>query len=95
VIASVRSEVAPDSVSGRVFEFLAKDDLRLFRNSIAHGHWDYAEDFGGLVYWAEPRRGQPHKEFRVDERTFDFWQRLSRGASYAAVLALTDTREDV
>ncbi len=95
LLASIRTEVAPDSVSRRIFEFLAKDDLRLFRISIAHGHWDYAEDFSGLVYWSQPSRGQPHQEFRVDEATFDFWHRLSRAASYAAVLALTDAHQDV
>jgi len=90
MLASVREEVPSESVSRRVFEFLAKDDLRRFRNSIAHGNWDYAADFTGLVYWAEPSRGSPHVEYRVDEQTFDFWHRLSRAASYAAVLALTD-----
>lgn len=39
---------------------------------------------------AATSRNQPHREFRVDEAVFDFWHRLSRAASYAAVLALTD-----
>jgi hypothetical protein len=90
LLAAVRTEVSNGSVSRRIFDFLSKDDLRLFRNSIAHGHWDYAEDFSGLVYWAQPSRNQPHQEYSVDEATFDFWQRVSRAASYAAVLALTD-----
>ncbi|MGL4744062.1 MAG: hypothetical protein ACRCXL_06685 [Dermatophilaceae bacterium] len=89
LLAPVRKEVAPNSVAGRVVDFLSKDELRLFRNSIAHGHWDYAGDFSGLVYWAQPSRGLPHCQFRIDQATFNFWQRLSRATSYATVLALT------
>ncbi|MGL4174471.1 MAG: hypothetical protein ACRCSN_00220 [Dermatophilaceae bacterium] len=89
LLAPVRKEVAPDSVAGRVVDFLSKDELRLFRNSIAHGHWDYAENFSGLVFWARPGRDLPHRRFGIDQATFNFWQRLSRATSYATVLALT------
>jgi hypothetical protein len=94
LLVTVMNELGEETVGRRVFRFLRKDELRLFRNSVAHGHWDYTEDFSGLVYWAQPSRGAPHQEFLVDEGTLDFWHRLSRAASYAAVLALTDTSGD-
>jgi hypothetical protein len=85
------AEADSDSVTTRIVTFLRTDELRLFRNSIAHGDWDYEK--GGLVYSASPNRDEPVREYRVDEATFDFWQRLSRAASYAVVLALTVGRD--
>lgn len=91
LLAVVRDELPAAGTCRGVFDFLTKNELRLFRNSIAHGRWDYASNFSGLIYWAQPTAGAAHREHFVDQATFDFWQRLARASNYAVVLALVDS----
>ncbi len=82
--------VSDQTTFATIEQFLSSGRRRTLRNAIAHGRWCYLPDFGGLEYWAEPTRGQPHQRFEITHTELDAWQLLSRGTAIAVLLALTD-----
>ena len=52
----VAKKVSPTgSLTKRICKFLLNNPVRAFRNSIAHGNWQYTGDFSGLKYFAHIR----------------------------------------
>ena len=87
----ILAKVSPSGSAAKTCsKFLSNNPVRAFRNAIAHANWMYRDDFGAIVYWA--RKGdspmEPLSRFEVDERTLNYWQKLSRCVSYAAFLNL-------
>ncbi len=87
----VLSKVSPSgSPAKKCAMFLSDNPIRAFRNAIAHSNWTYRSDFKAIVYWA--RKGSdssdPIERFKVDEKTLNFWQKLSRCVAYAAFVNL-------
>lgn len=81
---------APGSAAKKCAKYLSDNPIRAFRNAIAHSNWTYRSDFRAIVYWA--RKGSdpsdPIERFEVDEKTLNFWQKLSRCVAYAAFVNL-------
>ena len=66
----------PDTCTRKCCRFLINDEVRAFRNAMAHGNWRYQSDFGGLEFWA--RKGadpnEPMTRFEVRQNDLSFWQ---------------------
>ncbi len=86
----VREAVGEGTTTWTVCHFLESGPRRLLRNAIAHGRWTYLADFSGIEYWAEPSRGKPLQRYEIKQDEFGPLQTVSRGASIAMLLALTD-----
>jgi len=75
------------STAKRCCRFLLNDRVRAFRNAMAHGNWNYNDDFTGLVFWA--RKGsdpeEPMVRFEVCQLDLNFWQALARCVAYVTV----------
>lgn len=73
------------SAAKKCAQFLGNNQVRAFRNAIAHANWTYRADFGAIVYWA--RKGsdpnEPLEKFEVGQNDLSFWQALSRCVAYA------------
>jgi hypothetical protein len=72
----------------RICKFLLDNPIRAFRNSIAHGNWQYTSDFSGIKYFAHKGESTPNmeyeemSEFVVGNDELGFWQALSRATAY-------------
>ena len=80
-------KAASGSVARRCATFLTDDQIRYFRNAVAHANWSYREDFGALAYWSRKgsSRDDPLFKFEVTNEELEFWQALSRCVAYAAL----------
>ncbi len=82
----------------RICKFLLNNPVRAFRNSIAHGNWQYTEDFSGLKYYAYKGESKPNieiqemSEFIVDNEELGFWQALARATSYTIYSYIIEKR---
>ena len=75
----------PGTLSRKICKFLLNNPVRAFRNSIAHGNWEYEIDFSGLKYYAhkgEVNCDEEMSEFNVSNDELNFWQTLARGVAY-------------
>jgi hypothetical protein len=74
----------------RCCRFLTDNPVRAFRNAVAHGNWQYAPDFSGLIFWARKGddRNQAPEQFQVSQNELNFWQSLARVTAYAAYVTL-------
>ncbi len=83
----------------RICKFLLNNPVRAFRNSIAHGNWQYTDDFSGLKYYAYKGESklnieiQPMTEFIVDNEELGFWQALARGTAYTIYSYIIENRK--
>jgi hypothetical protein len=73
------------SASKKCATFLSNNPIRAFRNAIAHGNWNYRDDYSAIVYWARKGSdpGESLVKFMVDQNELDFWQQLARCTAYA------------
>ncbi|MFP3366455.1 hypothetical protein R0J93_22705, partial [Pseudoalteromonas sp. SIMBA_148] len=64
--------------------FLLNDNVRAFRNAIAHGNWKYSKEFSGLEFWAHKgsKTDKQMTKFKVSQDEMDFWQALARCIGY-------------
>lgn len=82
----------------RVCKFLLNNPVRAFRNSIAHGNWQYTSDYSGIKYFAYKGESKPNveleemSEFVVDNYELDFWQTLSRATAYTIYTYIIDNK---
>lgn len=78
------------TITHRCCKFLTSARIRKFRNSIAHGNWNYKTDFGGLEYWdyQENKKDKGYEYFEVLQDELNFWQTLSRGVAYSSILSV-------
>jgi len=84
---ALQKETAENTITHRCSKFLTSQQIRKFRNSIAHGNWDYKSDFSGLVYWdyLNGRKENGYEKFEVNNEELSFWQTLSRVLAYASI----------
>ena len=86
----LRRRAPTGSTVKRCCRFLTDNPVRAFRNAVAHGNWQYAPDFSGLIFWA--RKGDNSNEvleqFQVSQNELNFWQSLARVTAYAAYVTL-------
>ena len=90
IIETLKKNAENGSVLKKCCKFLLDNPIRAFRNSIAHGNWQYKDDFSGIEFWA--RKGsEPDEEmsyFFVSQGNLNFWQSLSRLLAYSLFIAL-------
>ncbi len=98
----VTKKVIPTgTLTKRICKFLLNNPVRAFRNSIAHGNWQYSDDFSGLKYFAhkgeikEEAEVQEMSEFFVSNEELGFWQGLSRATAYAIYTYIVDNDETI
>ena len=98
----VAKKVSPTgSLTKRICKFLLNNPVRAFRNSIAHGNWQYADDFSGLKYFAHKGEITPDtkieemSDFFVSNEELGFWQALSRATAYAIYTYVIDNKESI
>ncbi|MCW5960232.1 MAG: hypothetical protein KIS76_08710 [Pyrinomonadaceae bacterium] len=96
----VAKKVNPSgSLTKRICKFLLNNPVRAFRNSIAHGNWQYTDDFSGLKYFAHKGEIKPDteneemSEFIVSNEELGFWQMLSRATAYTIYTYIIDSKE--
>ncbi len=83
----------------RVCKFLLNNPVQAFRNSIAHGNWQYLDDFSGLKYFAHKGESKPDgdvnemSEFTVDNDELNFWQTLARATAYTIYTFIVDNTQ--
>ncbi|HOJ04078.1 MAG TPA: hypothetical protein PK916_08745 [Bacteroidota bacterium] len=91
--------VPQDSLLRRLCKFLLNNPVRAFRNSIAHGNWQYTSDFTGIKYYAYKGESKPcveleeMSEFVVKNDELEFWQALSRATAYTIYTCIVENRE--
>ena len=85
----VTKKVMPSgTLTRRICQFLLNNPVRAFRNAIAHGNWQYTNDFSGIKYYAYKGESklnvalQEMSEFSVGNSELGFWQALSRATAY-------------
>lgn len=81
-----------DSTLKKCTNFLLNNDVRAFRNAIAHGNWKYNKEFSGLEFWAHKGSDtdKPMTKFEVSQNELNFWQALSRCIAYTSYLVLCE-----
>lgn len=76
------------SLTRRICKFLLNNPVRGFRNAIAHGNWQYTDDYSGIKYYAHKGESKPSLEsnemsgFIVANEELRFWQALARATAY-------------
>jgi hypothetical protein len=75
--------------SFRCAQYLMKDDIREFRNAIAHATWDYQDSTKkkAIIYWVN---GTKHK---MSEERWHFLQMLSCATALGVTLGITKKRK--
>jgi len=96
----VTKKVMPTgTLTRRICKFLLDNPVRAFRNAIAHGNWQYANDFSGIKYYAHKGETKPNfepqemSEFTVGNSELGFWQALSRATAYTIYSHIIETKK--
>lgn len=92
---ALQNETESKTITHRCSKFLTSARIRKFRNSIAHGNWNYKSDFNGLEYWdyIRGRRENGYEKFIVSSKELAFWQTLSRVLAYASIETIKIKKE--
>lgn len=75
----------PGTFLKKTCTYLLNDRVRAFRNSLAHGNWEYNSTYTGLIFYAHKGEITPDStmsKFEVDTEELNFWQALSRATAY-------------
>ena len=86
----LKKSMSSKSITKLCCKFLLNNPVRAFRNSFAHGNWNYKKDFSGIDFWAykgEPTE-EPMDKWEVCQEDLSFWQALSRVIAYVTYLTL-------
>lgn len=96
----VTKKVMPSgTLTRRICQFLLNNPVRAFRNAIAHGNWQYTNDFSGIKYYAYKGESKPNvapqemSEFSVGNSELGFWQALSRATAYTIYSYIIDYKK--
>jgi hypothetical protein len=80
---------ASASATRKCSQFLTKNPVRAFRNSIAHANWTYRKDFKAIEYWSKRHHNDELLErFEVEQKDLTFWQALSKCVAYVMYSSL-------
>lgn len=87
---SIQQVIPNHAVCYRCCHFLTSARIRQFRNSIAHGNWNYSQNYSSLEYWdyKEGRKENGYEKFEVYQDELNFWQTLSRGIAYSSIIPM-------
>jgi len=90
----VRKNSQPNTVLKKVSKFLVNNPVRAFRNSIAHGNWEYKSDFSGLIYYAhkDSKPNEPMTKYEVTQNELGFWQMIARAFAYIVYVEIANTK---
>jgi len=96
----VTKKIMPSgTLTRRICQFLLNNQVRAFRNAIAHGNWQYANDFSAIKYYAykgesiPSTEGKEMCEFIVENSELEFWQALSRATGYTIYTHIIENRK--
>ena len=96
----VTKKIMPSgTLTRRIYQFLLNNPVRAFRNAIAHGNWQYANDFSAIKYYAHKGESIPNAEgkemceFTVENSELGFWQALSRATGYTIYTYIIENRK--
>ncbi len=87
------------TLTRRICKFLLNNPVRAFRNSIAHGNWQYTNDFHGIKYYAYKGESKPNvepqemSEYIVSNDELGFWQALARATAYTIYSYIIETKK--
>ncbi|MCK9411166.1 MAG: hypothetical protein M0Q53_02620 [Prolixibacteraceae bacterium] len=97
----VTKKVMPSgTLTRRICQFLLNNPVRAFRNAIAHGNWQYTNDYSGIKYYAHKGESKPNvetlgmSEFTVGNSELEFWQALSRATAYTIYSYIIEIEKD-
>jgi hypothetical protein len=83
-----KNVISSGTLTRRICKFLLDNPVRAFRNSIAHGNWQYTFNPSGIIYFAhkgdikQNEKSEVMIEFIVFQDELNFWQALSRATAY-------------
>lgn len=96
----VTRKVMPSgTLTRRICQFLLNNPVRAFRNAIAHGNWQYTNDYSGIKYYAYKGESKPNvepqemSEFSVGNNELGFWQALSRATAYTIYSHIIENKQ--
>ncbi len=84
---ALQKETIEGTIINSCCKFMTSNRIRKFRNSIAHGNWNYKSDFSGLEYWdyLDGKRINGYEKLEIKQEELSFWQTLSRVIAYSSI----------
>lgn len=91
--------IQPGTLTRKICKFLVNNPVRAFRNSYAHGNWEYIFNPAGIKYYAYKGEIKMDKEndvmteYVVYQDELGFWQALAQSTAYTIYTHIMDRKK--